>query len=176
MLECTNDPRPPGGWLCSDTRLSEIMIKTLCVILAVCSPIPTHNIVATATVDTRTVKEVLAQASLEERKIIIKEMVGKTAETYNLNAGLLFKVLSCENGEFDTNLQSRMKYPYSVKSWGVAKGDRELSYGLAMIHLPSHPHITLEQATDPEFSIEYMGSEFAAGRASQWTCARKIQA
>lgn len=39
-------------------------------------------------------------------------------------------------------------------------GNRELSYGLGQIHLPSHPSITKEQALDPEFSIKWMAANF----------------
>lgn len=36
----------------------------------------------------------------------------------------------------------------------------EESYGIAQIHLPSHPNITKEQALNPEFSIQWMANNW----------------
>lgn len=46
---------------------------------------------------------------------------------------------------------------------------REDSWGVAQIHLPSHPEITREQAQDPEWALEWAANEFKNGRASKWT-------
>lgn len=72
----------------------------------------------------------------------------------------------CENKDLDPTLQSRI-----IDSRGI----REESYGLVQIHLPSHPEINLEQATDPYFSIEYIVKELKAGHEKQWSCYRIIQ-
>ena len=57
-----------------------------------------------------------------------------------------------------------------------AVGDLHLgtSRGLFQIHRPSHPTITDEQAFDPDWSSEWAARQFAAGRSSMWTCARKL--
>jgi hypothetical protein len=58
----------------------------------------------------------------------------------------------------DPALQSRCRYKEDHPEWGVKKGDRELSWGLVQIHLPTNPNVKKEQATDPEFSIKYLAS------------------
>lgn len=45
---------------------------------------------------------------------------------------------------------------YNIQSNIVRRGVREESYGIAQIHLPSHPSISKEQALDPEFAISFM--------------------
>jgi len=66
-------------------------------------------------------------------------------------------------------VQSNLYYSenFSIKE---LRGKREQSYGIAQIHLPAHPHITLEQALDPLWSIEWMAEQFAEGRENMWTC------
>lgn len=45
---------------------------------------------------------------------------------------------------------------YNIQSGIVNNGVREPSYGLAQIHLPSHPNITAEQALNPYFAVDYL--------------------
>lgn len=45
---------------------------------------------------------------------------------------------------------------YNIQSAVVVDGVREPSYGLAQIHLPSHPTVSVEQALDPYFSVDWM--------------------
>lgn len=54
----------------------------------------------------------------------------------------------------------------------LAKGDGGKSYGIWQIFLPAHPTITKEQALDPVWSTTWAAEQFAAGRASLWTCAK----
>lgn len=53
---------------------------------------------------------------------------------------------------------------------------REDSWGVAQIHLPSHPEITREQAQDPEWALDWAAREFKEGRATKWTEYRKLLA
>ena len=48
-------------------------------------------------------------------------------------------------------------------------GDDGNSYGIAQIHLPSHKGITVEQAQDPHFALDFMAKNFKAGHARMWT-------
>lgn len=57
-----------------------------------------------------------------------------------------------------------------------AVGDNGKSFGIAQIHLPSHPEITKEQALDPAFAIEYLAKEISEGNGGQWSCWRIVQA
>ena len=45
---------------------------------------------------------------------------------------------------------------YNVQSAVVNDGKQEQSYGLAQIHLPSHPTVTVEQALTPTFAVDWM--------------------
>ena len=51
-------------------------------------------------------------------------------------------------------------YNRNVQSYITTRGVRERSYGVAQIHLPSHPSITKEQALDIEFAIKWMSDNW----------------
>jgi soluble lytic murein transglycosylase-like protein len=53
----------------------------------------------------------------------------------------------------------------------TAVGDSGESLGLAQIHLPDHPNITISEALDPYFSIKYMASHWYS---DHWTCAKLL--
>ena len=55
-----------------------------------------------------------------------------------------------------------------------AVGDYGTSFGLVQIHLPAHPYVTQEQATDPVFAINFITDEFARGNQRIWTCYRRL--
>ena len=55
-----------------------------------------------------------------------------------------------------------------------AVGDSGQSRGLVQIHRPSHPHITDEQAFDPEFALNFIIQESKRGNQWKWTCWRNI--
>lgn len=56
----------------------------------------------------------------------------------------------------------------------TAVGDVSLggSYGTWQIYSKAHPTVTREQAFDPDWSSDWAARQFAAGRASMWTCSR----
>src|SRR3990167_2993605 len=62
----------------------------------------------------------------------ISVLIAHYGEKYGVSKDIMLKVLSCENREFDPELQSRI----------IKHGVREDSWGLAQIHLPDHPTIT----------------------------------
>lgn len=95
----------------------------------------------------------------------LKQTVYQLAKDNGVNPQAMINTINCENPNWDSDLQSKV----ITKS-----GNREESYGLAQINLPSHPDISYAQATDPEFSINYMATQMAKGKASQWSCYRKI--
>lgn len=86
------------------------------------------------------------------------------ANTYKVNPETMIRVINCENTEWDTKLQSRI-----INQAGV----REDSWGLSQIHLPSWSNITKEQATDPDFALEFMAKKLSEGKGNLWTCWRK---
>jgi len=63
------------------------------------------------------------------------------------------KVFWCESKY--KNIQSEAFYPEDVPKWGVKKGDRELSFNVTQIHIPSHPHLDEYRIkTDVEYAIK----------------------
>lgn len=92
------------------------------------------------------------------------------AEEYNVSATQMIETIRCESN-FNPNARSLHVYK-SGNKWGLS--GHEQSYGLSQIHLPSHPHITEQQALDPSFSIEFMAREFSNGNQGWWTCWRQL--
>lgn len=87
--------------------------------------------------------------------------VTAAAAAYRVSAHEMIETIRCETGNtFDPGLQSYV----------VRNGEREDSWGLAQIHLPSHPEITRDDATDPTFAINFMASEFSKGNQWKWAC------
>ena len=120
-------------------------------------------------------KERLVQADLPTRQKLILEKVNEYAARHGANAKEMYDTIAkCENKALNPNQQSGHRYDFSSPKRNIVKGEQERSYGLAMIHLPDHPTISHENATDPEFALEWMAKEFADGRESQWTCHTKL--
>lgn len=103
----------------------------------------------------------------QSNKDCVKNLVDIYAKKYHVSANKMMQTLENENNTFDFDLQSRLTYKKGNR-WKQPAGSRELSFGIAQIHLPDHPDITKEQATNPEFAVNYMASEFSKGRQSQW--------
>lgn len=55
-----------------------------------------------------------------------------------------------------------------------AIGDNGLAYGLSQIRIDYHPDISLEQADNPAYAIDYMAHEFSYGNEREWSCAREL--
>lgn len=120
--------------------------------------------------------------ALEEAKIIIDKKlnlywkrkgnlqaeVRKVAEEYGVSAYTMGAIIGCESG-WDYEVQSRHKYTATNAPSGYSIGDTEMSFGLVQIHVPVHD-VTIEQARDPEFAIDFLAKNIAKGRASMWSC------
>lgn len=65
------------------------------------------------------------------------------AEEYGINPLPVIHTIWCES------------MWHNIQSGVVKNGVQEPSYGLAQIHIPSHKNVTMEQALDPYFSIEW---------------------
>jgi len=79
-------------------------------------------------------------------------------------------LIRCENRTLIYNQQSNLLYSRDHPEWGTHKGDREQSYGLAQIHLPSHPEISYEEAINPDYAVKYIASQLSKGKGKQWSC------
>jgi hypothetical protein len=97
-------------------------------------------------------------------------IVCKYAKEYSVSATQIANIINCENRGWNPTLQSGLYYKKDRVNEGVYEGQREESYGLAQIHLPAHKNISYSQATNPDFSIEYLAKSLSEGKGSQWTC------
>lgn len=80
------------------------------------------------------------------------------AKKYVVSADTMRKVVWCESG------------------WNTkAVGDHGKSHGLVQIHQPSNPQVTLEQAEDPDFALDFLAYNLSKGRGSMWTCYRNLK-
>lgn len=138
----------------------------MCMVVTLFTPTPTHTSVAKA-------PSIPAQP-VPPKVLTVSELVVKYSDQYKVSAMTMSATIKCENKQLDPKLQSYMRYTRDHPEWGVKKGEREKSFGLVQIHLPAHPDISYAQATDPDFAIKFMASEFSKGRAWQWTCYRTI--
>jgi len=87
------------------------------------------------------------------------------AERYGANPEKMRRTIDCESVGWNTAIRSGYRRP---------DGSRERSYGLAQIHLPDWPDITIEQATDPYFAISFMAEHFGQNEGRLWSCYRMI--
>ena len=107
----------------------------------------------------------------------LKALVDSSAEKFGANANQLLKTVQCEAKK--RKIDGVVYYDATAQSDHYSNGVRENSWGLAQWHLDSGndgftgQDITLEQATDPEYSVDLMASYFSDGRQSLWSCYRK---
>jgi len=86
-----------------------------------------------------------------------RELVAYYAKEYNVSEERMTQTIFCESS-FNPN----------------AIGDGGKSFGLSQIHLPSHPSVSKEEATNPQFAVEFMAQAFSKGQEKMWSCWRKI--
>ena len=101
--------------------------------------------------------------SLSPKEVLIN-FADAMANKYKVNKKPFITTLDCESGF--KNIQSRV-----LKKGGP--NEREDSWGIAQINLPSHPSITRAQALDPYWSIEWAAQKFKINPRI-WTCARRL--
>lgn len=106
----------------------------------------------TAPVATKTV------TTVTPKPLSLPEKVELIAKRYGVQPLLMKRIIECESS-FNPD----------------AVGDNGTSFGLAQIHLPAHPDITKEQATNPDFAIEFMAKALAKGQGQMWTCYNMMQ-
>lgn len=102
-----------------------------------------------------------------------REIVSVKSKEYGVSETIMVGIIDCESS-WDTTLQSKHLYSFSDPRRSIVKGERERSYGLVQIHLPDHPNVTLEQATDPEFAVDFLAKNIAQGRLGMWSCAELL--
>ncbi len=103
----------------------------------------------------------------------VQELVLQYSKEYDVSSAQMMRIIKCENYRLDPTAQSELKYKKGNR-WKLPAGSREQSYGLVQIHAPDHPEITYEQATDANFSIEYLAKNLKQGHGKMWSCFSKI--
>lgn len=77
--------------------------------------------------------------------------------------------------EADIDANRADKIIHCESSWNPnAVGDYGNSYGLWQIHLPAHPSVTIECATDPICSTKYAIGLYKRKEWQPWTCYKLI--
>lgn len=87
------------------------------------------------------------------------DLIYQASEKYGIDQDVLYNVLYCES---TLNPNAQGDWSTTTKSY--------TSFGIAQIHLPSHPEITKDQALDPVFAIDWTAKQMSEGRSWQWTC------
>lgn len=99
-------------------------------------------------------------------------MVRVSAKKYGINENELLKTVICESPKTKEGLLDS----FGQSGYYTKNGTREQSWGVPQIHLPSHPEITLQQAQNASWSIDWSAMQFSLGKASMWTCWRNLKA
>jgi len=107
----------------------------------------------------------------EEYKVVVKKVnvdkrqptalqlsiINRKAKQYNVSTTTITDVIACESSFNETAL-----------------GDGGYSLGLVQIHAKYHPQVTYEQATDPEFAIDFLAEKLSKNQGYLWTCYRNL--
>ena len=109
-------------------------------------------------------QEVLIEVRTEWTEERIKQEVLERSKERGVSYDQVWNTIMCES-HGSTTVQSKHRRP---------DGTREQSFGLVQIHLPAHPNVSYEEAIDPEFAIQFIVENFAAGRQRMWTCWRQL--
>jgi soluble lytic murein transglycosylase-like protein len=68
----------------------------------------------------------------------------------------IYKVIKCESA-FDAKAVGKLG-----------------EVGLSQIYLKYHPSVTLKEALDPDFAVNFIIDGFRKGKQSWWTCHKKL--
>ena len=97
-----------------------------------------------------------------------ENLVRQYSEQYGVSYALMSAIMDAENYSRNPNLQSQLLYEFTNASLGIYYGEQEYSFGLVQINLHYNPNITMSQATDPEYSIEFLAKHLSLGHHSMW--------
>ena len=97
------------------------------------------------------VPELPKEWTVEEMKTLATSTAAKYGLTNNQTTRLL-NVINCES------------------RWVATSTSPTGDFGVVQINKRFHPEVTMEQAFDPAWSIEWMIKHWANGRYSMWVC------
>lgn len=149
----------------------ELFLLGAIVLTTVLINIPVHTVMAENPKKADVVVEAPKKLEWTAHQIAMK--IDEHAAKYGVSASLMKALVNCESMG-STTIQSYARYTKNHPEWGVKKGQRELSWGLSQLHLPAHKDITKDEATDPDFALDYMAKRIAKGHASEWSCYQMI--
>src|SRR3990167_1723535 len=98
--------------------------------------------------NTRAIEVITSETIQETRIKYLIDKIYQTARVYGVNGYHMERTIECE---------SRFN---NIQSTAYKNGVREDSWGIAQIHLPSHPEVNRDEALDELFAIEWMASNF----------------
>ena len=98
----------------------------------------------------------IAEAAQTPPQVVdIGTLATQIAEEHHLNVDHFKTVVNCES------------------QWNItAVGDGGLAHGLVQIRSDYHPDVTIQEADDPTFALEFMANAWENGQQSQWSCWR----
>lgn len=103
-------------------------------------------------VDNSQAVEIITDQDIKEARIQhLIDRVYQVSEMYGVSGYQMERTIECES-RFN-NVQSSVKDPSGPNG-------REDSWGIAQIHLPSHPDVSREEAMNEEFAIKWMAQNF----------------
>ena len=103
------------------------------------------------------------------KQLTPREIVQVKSIEYGVPAPLLEKIITCES-QWQPTVQSRHIYPRDIPKVGIKKGTRERSFGPVQINLDWNTNITYEQATDWNFSVDFLAKKVSEGKGYLWSC------
>lgn len=87
----------------------------------------------------------------------VLDIIKLNAEAYNVSYDTMVKVVACESS-FQRTI----------------RGDGGESVGLVQIYLKAHPTVTVEEAENPDFAINFLAYHLSKGNGKIWTCYRNL--
>lgn len=96
-------------------------------------------------------------------------IVYEKAKKYKVSKLSLLSTILCEAPQ-----KGGLYDPEGQSGFFDKKGNKENSWGLPQINLDAHPEVSLEQAQDPVWSIDWTAREFSLGHQRMWTCYKDL--
>jgi len=94
----------------------------------------------------------------------VELLIRHKAQEYGVDAEKAVSVAKCES-----------HLNYDIQSYHIRPdGTREDSWGVWQIHLPAHPTVTREMATDPIWATEWAMEHLSKGHWSMWSCSKIV--
>lgn len=90
----------------------------------------------------------------------IPSIIRQQAFKYSVSEKLMTDIIMCESS-MNPNAENITQ--------------REESFGLVQINRLAHPHITEEQAKEPEFAVEFLAKNLSLGKGKMWSCYSKVK-